>query len=119
MRLSGASISSMLCVSNAPLTPLTLLNMLYLLCLLCVLCVLYLLSSLFCLFHSPDTLSNSSGSIVYLPIHSNALKSISLKRLSGSTCLTGFECLECSECSECLKCLRWFDWFKGFIHITP
>ena len=35
-----------------------------------------------------NILNDSSGSIVYLPIHSNALNSISLKRLSGSTCLT-------------------------------
>ena len=31
---------------------------------------------------------------IYLPIHSNALKSISLKRLTGSTCLTGFNWFE-------------------------
>ena len=31
-----------------------------------------------------------SSRFIYLPIHSNALKLISLKRLSGSTCLTGF-----------------------------
>ena len=40
----------------------------------CVMCVMCYVSSHF----------------IYLPIHSNALKSISLKRLSGSTCLTGF-----------------------------
>ena len=32
-----------------------------------------------------------SSRFIYLPIHSNASISISLKRLSGSTCLTGFE----------------------------
>ena len=53
----------------------------------CVCCVCLCSSVLFVSF---NILSNSSGWIVYLPIHSNALNSISLKRLSGSTCLTGF-----------------------------
>ena len=61
----------------------------------CVMCVVsvssvYLLRlsiSCVCLV-SFNILSNSSGWIVYLPIHSNTLNSISLKRLSGSTCLT-------------------------------
>ena len=92
LRLSVYLLRLLCCMfSNASL------NLLYLLC---VLCLLYVMS-------------NSSGSIVYLPIHSNASFSISLKRLSGSTCLTCLECLECSECSECLKCLRWFEGFKG------
>ena len=85
----------------------------------CVCCVssasVYLLRS--SRLVSFNILSNLSGSIVYLPIHSNALKSISLKRLTGSTCLTGFEVM--GSDGKCSECLRWVDWFKGFIHITP
>ena len=44
---------------------------------------------------------------IYLPIHSNALKSISLKRLTGSTCLTGFNWF------EVFGVFKEVDWFKG------
>ena len=53
-------------------------------------CVYLLRLSISCVSSVLCVMSNSSGSIVYLPIHYNTLKSISLKRLSGSTCLTGF-----------------------------
>ena len=61
-------------------------------CVMCVvLCVCLSPASVYLLrLVSFNTLTNSNGWIVYLPIHSNALNSISLKRLSGSTCLTGF-----------------------------
>ena len=65
-------------------------------CLVCVCCVCsfrlccLVLCSIRCVSSVLCVMSVSSGSIVYLPIHSNALNSISLKRLSGSTCLTGF-----------------------------
>ena len=48
-------------------------------------------------------------SFVYLPIHSNALKSISLrlqKCPTGSKCLTRLKCLKCTKCMESLKRVR-------------
>ena len=63
---------------------------------------------------------NSSGSIVYLPIHSNALKSISLKRLISSTCLTGFEVMGSDgKFSECSECLRGFEGINRFNSNNP
>ena len=73
-------------------------------------------ASISCVSSVLCVMCNSNSWIVYLSIHSNALKSISLKRLTGSTCLTGFECL---ECLECLKCLREFEGIKVSTHITP
>ena len=64
-------------------------------------------------------MSNSSGSIVYLPIHSNALNSISLKRLSGSTCLTGFEVFGVFGVFEVFKVVRMVQRLNRYSMVTP
>ena len=61
-----------------------------------------------------NILSNSSGSIVYHPIHSNALNSISLKSLSGSTCLTGFYWFEVFGVFEVFKGVRRVQRFYSY-----
>ena len=60
---------------------------------LCLLCLSVYPTLCVCVvsFNIPN---DSSGSIVYLSIHSNTSFSISLKSLKGSTCLTGFYLFE-------------------------
>ena len=69
----------------------------------CVMCVMCYVSSRF----------------IYLPIHSNALKSISLKRLSGSTCLTGFEVFGVFGVFEVFKGVRLVQRLNRYSVVTP
>ena len=71
------------------------------------------------LFVSFNILNDSSGSIVYLPIHSNVFISISLKRLSGSTCLTGFEVFGVFGVFEVFKGVRLVQRLNRYSMVTP
>ena len=70
VRILRSSVSYVSCVRLCCSSPVSVASVRFV-CLVCVVCHL--------LFISFNILSNSSVSIVYLPIHSNALKSISLK----------------------------------------
>ena len=120
VRLSPASVR--LSPASIRLSPASVVSVCVRLCCLVCFCLLRLsrlvlsvssVSSVLCV------MCNSNGWIVYLPIHSNALNSISLKRLSGSTCLTGF------NLSGVFGVFGVFEVFKGVrrvqssTHITP